>query len=97
MQRTEEPLAAAVAGEHASGAVRPVRTRRQTDDDQASAGVAEAGNRPAPILLVGVCGAPLGCDPLSPLDEPRTTTALDEVRRQSLQRRGHSGRKKLVS
>ena len=53
VHRTEQPVARPVAGEDASGAVAAVRRRRQPHDQQGGRRVAEAGHRPAPVLLVG--------------------------------------------
>ena len=51
VQRGEQEVARAVAGEHAAGAVGAVRRRRQAEDQHARVGIAEAGDRPAPVLL----------------------------------------------
>ena len=55
MERGEEHLtrhAAAVAGEHATGAIATVRSRRQADQQQMGGRVAEPGNGPTPVDVV---------------------------------------------
>ena len=52
VQRGEQHVAAAVAGEHPPGAVGAVRGRRQPDDQHPRIGRAEPRNRPAPVGLV---------------------------------------------
>ena len=49
VHRPEQPVAAAVAGEHPAGAVRAVRGRRQTEHHDPCVRVAEAGDRPTPV------------------------------------------------
>ena len=61
MERAHQKVARsadAVAGEHAPGAVRPVRGGRQADEQQPRAGIAEAGDRLAPVGFVAK-GPPL--------------------------------------
>src|SRR5665811_1053494 len=75
VQRGVEPVARAVAGEHATGAVGAVRRRRQADDRQLRFGIAEAGDRPGPVVLAlkaprRRCGAGL-----PPLDQARAAPA----------------------
>ena len=53
MQRREQPVARAVAGEHAAGAVAAVRGRGEPQDDDRRRRVAEARHRPAPVGLAG--------------------------------------------
>src|SRR5262245_19686244 len=68
----------AVAGEHAAGPVGAARRGSETDDEQARAGIAEAGNRFAPIEIVAV-GAPLFARDLSAVSaKPRTAIAADD-------------------
>src|SRR6185503_9128364 len=52
MQRGEEEVARAVAGEDAARAVAAVRGRSEAHDQQAGLRVAPARDRPAPVLLV---------------------------------------------
>ena len=74
--------------EHAAGAVRTVRGRRQPEHHDAGRRIPEPRDRTAPVLLVGECG-PLGrCDLLAPGDEPWTGAALDEGRLEVGQRGG---------
>ena len=48
VERRVEPVAGAIAGEHAAGAVRAVRRRRQADDHDPRRRVAEPGHAAAP-------------------------------------------------
>ena len=50
VERGVEEVARAIAGEHAPRAVRAVRAGREADDDEARAGIAEAGDRAAPVV-----------------------------------------------
>ena len=74
-QRREQPVARAVAGEDPPGPVAAVGGRRQAEHDDPRRRVAEARDRPAPVLLIGERGA---LDPrhlLAPGDQPRTAPA----------------------
>src|SRR6185295_11395764 len=51
VQRLIEPAPAAVTGEQLPGPVGAVRCRRQADDEQSALRIAEARDRPAPVLL----------------------------------------------
>src|SRR5437764_767175 len=73
--RRVEPVAAAVAGEHPSGAVRAVGGRGEADDQNAGVRVTEGRDGPAPVALVGEGAAPLGRHLLAPGDEPRAGPA----------------------
>ncbi len=82
----EQPVARAVPGEDAPGAVAAVRRGGEAEDVDPRRGVAEARHRPAPVLLLGVGGALLARDPLAPLDEARAGAARDDPRLQLLER-----------
>ncbi len=58
VQRFAQPIAAGIAGEHATGAVRPVGGRRESHHQQPSPGIAPAGDGFAPVGLVGECPLP---------------------------------------
>lgn len=79
MKRAIQPLAAAVAGEHAARAVRAVCRGREADHDDARRRVAEPRHATAPVLLVAVRGAPFGGHLLAPGDEPFAAPALDDL------------------
>jgi len=51
VERVEEPVAAAIAGEHAAGSVAAVGRRRQPDQEEAGVGIAEARQGPRPVGL----------------------------------------------
>ena len=79
MQRGEEEVARAVAGEDAAGAIGAVRRRREPEDQHPRRGVAEAGDRPAPVRLARERRALLARDELAPRDEPRAAPAGDDL------------------
>src|SRR6266511_2127282 len=84
-QRGEQPVAGAVAGKDAAGAVAAVGGGRQAEDEQARGGVAEAGHRPAPVVPVPEGGALLPGDLLAPGDQARAPAALDQLPVEPLQ------------
>ena len=53
MQSAEQPVTAAVAGEHAARPVRPVGCRGQPDNNDARLRIAKPGHRTSPVHLVG--------------------------------------------
>jgi len=77
VERAEEEIPGAVAGEVAAGAVRPVCGRSQAEDDHAGFGVPKPRDRATPVLLPGVSGLLLAGDLLAPLDEARAEPAGD--------------------
>src|SRR5262245_63454298 len=78
MERAVQPVAAGVAGEDAAGAVAAVRRRRQADDEQARARVAEAGHRLPPIRLSGERALPLAGDLLAAAPKPWAAFACND-------------------
>ena len=74
-QRPVEPLAGAVAREHAAGPVGPVGGGGEADDDDLRRRVTEPGHAATPVLLVGVGGPLGGGHLLAPLDQPRAPAA----------------------
>jgi len=76
MHGAVQPVAAAIAGEHATRAVRAVRTWRESDDDDACVGITEPGDGFAPVRLVGVGGTLRARNIGAPLDESRTCGAF---------------------
>ena len=79
MEGRPQEIAAGVAGEDASGPVSTVGRRCEPEDQDPRLRVAEAGDRPAPILVVAEPGDLLARDPLPPLDEARAAPALDDL------------------
>jgi hypothetical protein len=69
MERGEEEVAGAVAGEVAAGAVGAVGRRGEPEDKDLGLRVAEAGDGAAPVLLFAVGRLLLAGYPLAPLDE----------------------------
>lgn len=80
VQRREKKIAAAITGEDAAGAIRPVRARGQADEPDACVLVAEAGHGFGPVCFVGV-GAALGLPHLPAiLPQPPATPAGFDLR-----------------
>ncbi len=92
VHRPVEPVAGAVAGEHPPGAVGAVGRRRQPEHQDASVGVAEAGNATAPVGPVAIRGPPFARHLLPPGHEPWATAAggdlVGELRQRVVGRRG---------
>ena len=78
VQDTEQPVTAAVSGEHATGAVRPMRRGCESDDVQPCGTIAQAGHRLPPILLVTVSLDLFVCHALPMCDQSRTVTAITD-------------------
>ncbi len=79
VHRPEQPVAAAVAGEHAPCAIRSVRRRCEPEHDDLCVGVAEARDRATPVLLVAERCPLLDRHQFAPCDEARTRTARDHI------------------
>ena len=80
VQRREQEVARAVAGEHPAGAVAAVRGGREPDDAATGpAGSPKPGHRSAPVLLVAERGPLLARDLLPPRDQPRARPARDDL------------------
>lgn len=79
VQRAKEPIATAVAGKHAAGAIAAVRRRRQADNQQPRLGIAEAGDGLAPIFIFGKAFHFFARHLLAPGDEPRASRAGDDL------------------
>src|SRR5581483_9383133 len=89
VERSKEPVAGAVAGEDAARTVASVSCRRQADDEKFGLRIAEARQRPAPVLPAPVGGLLLQRDLLPPGDEPRAAAANDDLTSQLLQEVTH--------
>src|SRR5919201_6434757 len=88
MQRRHQEIAGtadAVAGEHAAGAVRAVRRRREADEQQARVGITEPGYGPAPVDLIAKRAPLLPRNPRAVVAEPRAEFAGDDLRLNVLQ------------
>ena len=79
VQRAIEPLARAIAGEDAAGAIGAVGAGRQADDDEAGGGIAEAGDGARPVGVGGVGGALVAADGGAPCDQALAATAVDDA------------------
>ena len=88
MQGFEQEVPRSIAGEDAPGPVAPVGGRREPNDQDARIRVAEPGNRPAPVLMMGERGALLAGDPLAPFHQSRTAHAVDDLGIQLVQIHG---------
>ena len=98
MQRGEQPIAAAIASEHAAGPVPAMRRGREPDDQDARVRVAEAGYRPTPVVLVTERSALVFGHDLAPLDEARAREAVDDVGRDPIKRiHTHPAKGRFVS
>ncbi len=75
-----QEVATAIAGEHAAGAIRPVRGRRQAHEHYTRRRVTEAWNGSRPVLLVAKRGPFLPPDLLPPVDQTRTRPTRDRPR-----------------
>ena len=79
VHRRHQEQAGAIAGEHPAGAVGAVRAGRQADDQQARLGIAEAGQRAAPVGLVAIRGALHRRDVGAVRPQPRAPRARDDL------------------
>ena len=75
VKRRVEPVAGAVAGEHAAGAVGAVGGGGEADDQDPRRGVAEAADRPRPVVLAAETARRVGRLRLAPGDQPRAAPA----------------------
>jgi hypothetical protein len=77
VQRSKEPVATSIPGEHTPGAIAAVGGRRETYYEQSRSRIAEAWDWLGPIVVI--CKAPNFLDPhaLSPLNETRAKPARD--------------------
>ena len=92
MQRRPQEVTRGIAGEDTAGPVAAVRRRRQAKDEDPRVRVAEARDRPAPVLLVAEPRDLLPGDELAPRDQPRAAPTGDDLggqRRQGGAVRGH--------
>ena len=92
----EQPVARAVAGEDAAGAVAAVRRGREPGDSTRACGIAEARDRPAPVLLVAERGPLLARDVLAPVDEAGARPALDDLARSARSSAGSIGTRSAI-
>ena len=79
MQRTVEPIAAAVARKHASRSVPAVRSRCKSDDKQPRIGIAETRNRFSPIFPIFESCNFVSRYLLPPANEARAMVAGDNI------------------
>src|SRR5256885_1214997 len=79
VQRAEEPIAGAIAGKDAARSIAAVRGRREADDEQPRIGVAEARDRPAPVLPVAIRSAFFERDLFAPRDKPRALETVHDL------------------
>ena len=79
VERSVEPVAALVAGEHAPGPVGPVRGRREPDDEESRRRVAESRHGPGPVRPGAEARDLLPPHPLAVLDETRAEPAARQA------------------
>ena len=87
MQRAEQKVARAVAGEDPAGAIAAVRRGRQSDDQNPSRRVAESGHRTPPVGLGAIGGALLTRGLLPPRHQSRAASAVHDALLQLGERR----------
>src|SRR5262249_55651886 len=78
VQRREEEVAAAIAGEHPAGAVPAVRGGSEADQPEACVPIAETRNGAAPVLLVAELAALGLCDRFAVRNQARAAAAIDD-------------------
>jgi hypothetical protein len=78
MQRSVEEVAASIACEDSAGPVPAVGGGGQADHQQARGRIAEARDRPPPVLDVTVAPDLLASHPLSMTYQPRASPAGDD-------------------
>src|SRR6185437_6867484 len=79
-----EPVAGAVAGEHPPGAVGAVGGGGEADDQDPGGRVAEAADRPRPVVLAAEAARRIGGLGLAPGDQPRAASAGVDLGRERL-------------
>src|SRR5919197_2235888 len=79
VQRAEDPIPRAVAGEDSPGSVAAVRGGGQADYEQLGARIAEAWDGEPPVGLIPEGCPLLACHPLAPVDETWALAAGDDV------------------
>ena|SRR6516225_9334751 len=79
VQRSIEPVSAAIARENPPGAVSPMRCRSQAYDQQLGCGVSKAGDRLAPVGPLFVSGHLFSRDLLAPLYQSRALKASRDL------------------
>ena len=77
VERSIEPVAAAVAGKDSSRAIAAVRRRRQADDEQTRRRIAESRQRLGPVALPLIAEWRFFGDLLAPTDQARALSASD--------------------
>src|SRR6266850_2300831 len=87
VERLEEPVAAAIAGEHAARAVAAVGRGREPDQQQPRARVTEARKRTRPVALAPIAERRRGGGSLAMRDESPAAPAAHDPRVETLERR----------
>jgi hypothetical protein len=85
MQHWIHEVARGVSGEGAPGAIGAVGAGSESKHQDARIGIAETGNRLAPVLAVAVSAALLAGDLLAIHDQTRTARAGDDFGVQNLE------------
>ena len=86
IQGLVQKIARAVAGEHAAGAIRAVRSGRQPDEQQPRAGIAKSRHRLGPIIPIAI-GAALHASHFGAIgNQPRAAHAGDDFAIQDFER-----------
>src|SRR5262249_52960785 len=78
-ERAIEPLAAAVAGEHAARPIGSMRRRSESDNQQSRLRIAEITDGLAPVVPVDVRPSLLGRHLPAVIAQPRTPATADDL------------------
>jgi hypothetical protein len=79
VKRAIQPIARAIAGEHAPRAIRAIRRGSKPDDEQARAAIAEARHGPAPIRRIDETFWRRSCCTFAAAHEPRASRARGDL------------------
>ena len=79
VERSKSQLPLSVAREHAAGAIAAVRRRREADEQEPRAGIAEARQRARPVRLAAIAARRARARRLAVRHEPRAAAAADDL------------------
>src|SRR5581483_8073957 len=79
VERAIEKISGAVAGEHAAGAISPMRRGSEPDDENLGLWIAKRGHRLAPVFLIAKGAALFAGDQLAINHQPRAARAGDDT------------------
>ena len=79
MHRPEEPVAAAISGEHTTRPIGAVGSRSKPEHDNPRIGIAESRYRAPPVRLVAIGSTLFDSDAFAPLDETGTHPTVNDL------------------